>query len=320
MSSTAGTPPEPGGAGPRPALLSRWLDHLSAEKGYSDATLAAYGRDLAQFAAFLGGRGLSLDRPEDIQKDHVRGFLATLHRAGTGKSSMSRKLSSLRGFFTFLRRLGAVSTSPLAGMSNPKQDKRHPQALNVDQALALLETQLAPDPEGLRDLALAELLYGAGLRISEALGLDMDDFDPSLGLLRIMGKGGKERLAPLGAKAMQRMARWLEQRGALARAASERALFLGLRGGRLDRREAQRIVHKLAALSGLPQRISPHTLRHSFATHMLQAGADLRTVQELLGHARLSTTQRYTHLNMQHLMQTYDKAHPRAKKDEPGGE
>lgn len=299
-----------------PALLSRWIAHLGAEKGYSEATLAAYGRDIMQFAEYLRERGVSLDDPEMVSKDSVRGFLATLHRAGTRKSSMSRKLSSLRGFFAFLRRVGAVSTSPLTGMANPKQDKRHPQALNVDQALALLDTQIDPDPEGLRDLALAELLYGAGLRVSEALGLDVEDFDPSLGLLRVMGKGGKERLAPLGTKAMQRMALWLGQRGALARDARERALFLGLRGRRLDRREAQRIVQKLAGLSGLPQRISPHTLRHSFATHMLEAGADLRTVQELLGHARLSTTQRYTHLNLQHLMQTYDKAHPRAAKDD----
>ncbi len=313
MSSTGGKTADPARSG----LLSRWLDHLGAEKGYSPATLAAYGRDLAQFAAHLAERDLSLDRPGEIGKDHVRGFLAGLHRAGTQKSSMSRKLSSLRSFFAFLRRVGAVDASPLSGMSNPKQDRRHPKALNVDQALALLETQLPPDPEGLRDLALAELLYGAGLRISEALSLDVTDFDPSIGLLRVMGKGGKERLAPLGGKAMQRLALWLRQRAALASEAREQALFLGLRGRRLDRREAQRIVQKLAALSGLPQRISPHTLRHSFATHMLEAGADLRTVQELLGHARLTTTQRYTHLNLQHLMQAYDKAHPRARTGEP---
>ncbi|EPR39354.1 Tyrosine recombinase xerC [Desulfovibrio sp. X2] len=243
-----------------------------------------------------------------------------LHRAGTKKSSMARKLSSLRGFFRFLRTVGEVSATPLAGLSNPKQDKRHPRALNVDQALALLEAHVDPDPAGLRDLALAELLYGAGLRISEALGLDVEDIDPSLGLVRIMGKGGKERLAPLGTQALTRIARWIEQRGALAADARERALFVGQRGARLDRREAQRIVQRLAGVSGLPQRISPHTLRHSFATHMLEAGADLRSVQELLGHERLTTTQRYTHLNMQHLMQTYDKAHPRAAREGSGPE
>ncbi len=201
----------------------------------------------------------------------------------------------------------------MAGLRNPKQDKRHPKALNVDQALALLEAKLSPDPEGLRDLALAEMLYGAGLRVSEAFSLDIDDFDPASGFVRVMGKGGKERLAPLGRTALSRLARYVGQRGALLGDAKERALFLGLRGGRLDRRQAARIVQNLAGLAGLPQRISPHTLRHSFATHMLEAGADLRSVQELLGHERLSTTQRYTHLNLQHLMQTYDKAHPKAR-------
>ncbi|EPR31630.1 Tyrosine recombinase xerC [Alkalidesulfovibrio alkalitolerans DSM 16529] len=294
-------------------LLARYLDHLAVEKGYAEATCRAYGKDVEQFAEHLERLGVDLDVPESVGKDHVRGFLAGLHRAGVKKSSVARKLSSLRGFFDFLVRQDTLAASPMAGLRNPKQDKRHPKALNVDQALALLEAKLSPDPEGLRDLALAEMLYGAGLRVSEALSLDIDDFDPASGFVRVMGKGGKERLAPLGRTALSRLARYVGQRGALLGDAKERALFLGLRGGRLDRRQAARIVQNLAGLAGLPQRISPHTLRHSFATHMLEAGADLRSVQELLGHERLSTTQRYTHLNLQHLMQTYDKAHPKAR-------
>jgi len=300
---------EPRGA----RLLARYLDHLAVEKGYSGATCRAYGKDVEQFAEHLERLGIDLDAPKSVGKDHVRGFLAGLHRAGVKKSSVARKLSSLRGFFDFLVRQDVLAASPMAGLHNPKQDKRYPKALNVDQALALLEAKLSPDPEGLRDLALAELLYGAGLRVSEALSLDIDDFDPASGFVRVMGKGGKERLAPLGRTALARLARYVGQRGALLGDAKERALFLGLRGGRLDRRQAARIVQNLAGLAGLPQRISPHTLRHSFATHMLEAGADLRSVQELLGHERLSTTQRYTHLNLQHLMQTYDQAHPKAR-------
>ncbi|GAB7022400.1 tyrosine recombinase XerC [Salidesulfovibrio brasiliensis] len=293
-------------------LGTRFLEYLDAEKDYSPATLRSYGTDLTQFEEFLSGRKATLERPEKVGKDHVRGFLAELHRRGVGKATVARKLSSLRAFYRFLARKRICGSDPTAGVRNPKQEKTHPRALNVDQALGMMEASVTPDPEGLRDMALAELLYGSGLRVSEAMGLDV--FDVDAGVVRVMGKGRKERMVPLTGKAEERIRRWLEQRHAFEPQSGERALFLGKRGKRLDRREANRILTRLAAAAGIPRDVHPHMLRHSFATHMLEAGADLRSVQELLGHSRLSTTQRYTHLDLQQLMQVYDKAHPRSKK------
>jgi integrase/recombinase XerC len=298
-----------------PDTVRAFLAHLEVEKGYSRATLDAYARDLAQFRNWLARRRLSLDSPGEITRDHVRGYLAELHRRRMSRTSVARKLSSLRGFFRHQLRRGKVTADPCAGVSNPKQPKRNPRALNADQALAMMEAAVDPDPKGLRDLALAELLYGSGLRISEALGLDVEDVDRRARVVRVMGKGGKERLAPLSDMAVRMLERWLEQREAFGPDPLERALFIGVRGGRLDRREAQRIVAALARAAGIPQGASPHTLRHSFATHLLESGADLRAVQELLGHKRLTTTQRYTHLGLSRLMEAYDKAHPRSAKD-----
>lgn len=301
-----------------PELCRGFLAHLAAEKGYSGATLAAYENDLALFAEYLSGRGLSLENAEAVTKDHVRGFLAELHRQRLKKSSVARKLSALRSFFRFLLRQRLVAANPVQGLSNPRQEKRQPRALNVDQAIGMMEAALPPDPEGLRDLALAELLYGSGLRISEALGLNVHDLDTSSGVVRVMGKGSKERLAPLSDAARKRLDRYLEQRHAFVADPLEKALFLGQHGGRLNRRQAARIVDHLARIAGLPQHVHPHMLRHSFATHMLEAGADLRDIQELLGHERISTTQRYTHLNLQQIMKVYDKAHPRAGGQDSG--
>ncbi len=295
-----------------PSICAQFTSWLAIEKGYSTATVRAYATDLVQFEKFLKGHGLSLGAYADITRDQVRGFLAELHRLGAAKSSVSRKLSSLRGFFKYLERLELLPASPLAGVKNPKQDKLQPRILNVDQALAVMEAKIDPDPEGVRDLALAELLYGSGLRISEALLLNVDDIDLSTRFVRVMGKGNKERVAPLSDESIKRLSRWLEQRHALNSSHMQKALFLGVRGKRLNRRQAARIIGRLATLAGLPQHVHPHMLRHSFATHLLQGGADLRDVQELLGHKRIVTTQRYTHLDMAHLMKVYDRAHPKA--------
>ena len=303
---------DPDGPGPLPEPVSRFLDYLSGQKGYSAATVAAYGGDAAQFEAHLARRGLSLAEPARVTREHVRGFLAELHRQRLGKASMGRKLSSLRGLFRFLQQKKLVAQSPLAGVKNPKGEKRHPGVLNADQAKALVEAGDALDPRSLRDMALAELLYGAGLRISEAVTLDLLDVDLSRGVARVLGKGGKERLAPVGGAARERLLAYLRVRGAFCPAPGEKAFFLGSRGGRLNRRQAARILADMAAGAGLPQRVHPHMLRHSFATHMLQAGADLRSVQELLGHSRLATTQRYTHLDLTRIMRAYDAAHPLA--------
>jgi integrase/recombinase XerC len=293
-------------------FLRGFLAYLEVEKGYSPATVRSYATDLDQFETFLKGRKATLERPARLNRDHVRAFLAELHRRQLTKTSMGRKLSSLRAYFKYLLRHKIITKDPAAGIRNPKQEKRHPQVLNVDQAVSLMEAQVDPDPEGLRDVALAELLYGSGLRISEAVGLDLNDVDSDV--IRVTGKGSKERIVPLSDAAVERIRRYMGQRHAfLHDNYAEQALFLSSRAGkRLDRRQANRIVAKLAKLAGLPKDVHPHMLRHSFATHMLEAGADLRSVQELLGHENLTTTQRYTHLDMQRIMQVYDHAHPLA--------
>ena len=316
-----------------PETAEMFLAHLEMEKGYSPATVQAYGNDLLQFEELLtreGGNGLS--SPGAVTKQQVRLFLADQHRKNVNKSSISRRLSALRAFFRFCARLRLLETLPTEGISNPKQEKRHPSLLNVDQAFSLLDQSGAkrpgPGPETRasaqdpalaeallrRDLALAELLYGSGLRISEALNLNTSQLNLEGGVIRVLGKGNKQRLAPLSDTSREALRRWLEQRDLVLEAANvtENALFVGNRGGRLDRRQAGRIIESLCRRAGLPQAVSPHALRHSFATHLLEAGADLRSVQELLGHSRLSTTQRYTHLNMAKLMEVYDKAHPKA--------
>ena len=355
--------------GPLPEPVEMFLAHLELEKGYSPATVEAYAGDVLQFESLLARLGLSLADPTKVVRRHVQQFLADLHRQGMSKSSMGRKLSSLRSFFRFCARMRMVIALPTEGMRNPKTEKRHPGILNVDQAFALLDApagppgkeearrpqklssktatqnrpeqpagkktsrksvekdaardlptagespENAPDREQAvraRDICLAELLYGSGLRISEALALDAGRVSADFEAIRIMGKGGKERLAPVTDTAKTALAAWLRLRPTLV-APGERALFVGVRGKRLDRREARNIIEALCRRAGLPQPVSPHGLRHSFATHLLEAGADLRSVQELMGHARLTTTQRYTHLNLAHLMAVYDKAHPKAK-------
>ena len=328
MSSTNGKAEAPPSPAPptaplTPAGVDEFLTALAAVKGYSPATIAAYEDDLAQFEAYLAGRGLTLAAPEAITRDHVRGFLAELHRRRAAKSSMGRKLSTLRGFFKYQLQKKRVPADPTAGVKNPKAERRGPRALNADEAVALVTPPpAAPAADGsaaaCRDLALAELLYGSGLRISEALGLDLDDLDLSQGIARVMGKGSKERLAPLSDASRERLRDYLRRRGELGPGPMELALFLGNRGGRLDRRQAARIVDALAKGAGLARHAHPHMLRHSFATHLLESGADLRSVQELLGHARLTTTTRYTSLDLARIVGIYDKAHPRSSDKDEG--
>lgn len=310
-----------------PETLAMFLAHLEMEKGYSKATVAAYGEDLRQFAAFAATFGVSLDAPKEITARHIRDFMADMHRQALSKTSMGRKLSSIRAFFRFCARLRLVTAMPTDGVHNPKQEKRHPKVLNVDQTFALLapgkevrhpkaSAGKASGAATSRDLALAELLYGSGLRISEALSLDTGQIllaDKDNAFVRVLGKGGKERLVPLSDESVNALAAWLAERGKLA-APDEKALFVGTGGKRLNRRVAARIIADLCTKAGLPETVSPHTLRHSFATHLLESGADLRSVQELLGHSRLSTTQRYTHLNLAHLTKVYDAAHPKSGK------
>lgn len=296
-----------------PESVQQFLLFLDAQKGYSPATTASYRTDLVGLHAFLQRRDKGLEHPEAITKQDVTAFLADLHRQGMAKSTVCRKLSGLRSFFRFLQRRKLIEADPCATLKNPKMPKHHPQVLNVDQALQLVEADVSQSPAALRDLALVELLYGSGLRISEALGLDYAHLDLDRQLARVLGKGRKERIVPLTDAAVARLRRYLERRGEFLPRPEEQGIFLGARGGRLDRRQADRIIKDLAVCGSIPQ-ISAHTLRHSFASHMLQAGADLRSVQELLGHSRISTTQRYTHLDLAQIMKVYDSCHPMAGK------
>lgn len=308
-------------------LIESFLLYFGTRRNASPASVRAYGTDLKIFAGFLQGRGVDLASPENVTARDVQAWIASLYHEGEAKSSMARRLSAARTFFRWLKRTGRVEESVVQSVRNPRQDQYSPKALNVDETLQLLDSggraalprargTTSSQAEALhaRDIALAELLYGSGLRISEALGLNDADVDPGCGYVRVLGKGSRERLAPLSDTSKDTLIEWKKKRAAVA-LPDEPALFTGARGKRLDRREARRILEELCRAAGLERTISPHVLRHSFATHLLAAGADLRSVQELLGHARLSTTQRYTQVSLEHLMQVYDHSHPLAQED-----
>ncbi len=295
--------------------LAAFLAWIEIQKGYSAATLEAYSRDLEQFEKHLQQKNLSLENVSQIEKKHISHYVASLYKLGLSKSSMARKLSAIRAFFSFQIRMQRISHNPAHGVRNPKQAQKHPAILNVEEAQSLFNEPSAQEKKSykqeliLRDRALVEVLYGSGLRISEALELELQSFDTRSGFLRILGKGNKMRLCPLTEIAVESLQQWLLVRSQLAKN-TEKALFVGVRGKALNRRQAQRIIENMCRQAGLNKVISPHGLRHSFATHLLESGADLRTVQELLGHSRLSTTQRYTSLTLEHLMHIYDAAHP----------
>lgn len=293
-----------------PNNLNIFLTYLDYHKGYSGRTIDAYRQDLVQFEQFLGDMGLSMDEPDSIAPRVLESYASQMFRNGLAKSSIARKLAAIRSFFRFLFRQGKIATNPAAEIHDPKQDRRQARTLNVDEAFAVLDSP-GSQPHYVRDIALAELLYGSGLRISEALGLDVQDLNLAQKHVIVMGKGSRQRICPLSDTSLDALTLWLDQRHLLA-CASETALFVGARGKRLNRREGARIVARLCQEAGLNKAISPHSLRHSFATHLLAAGADLRSVQELLGHKRLATTQRYTHLSLEQILRIYDTAHPRS--------
>lgn len=302
-------------------LLDDFLQWFMLQRGASQASLKAYKTDLEQFFSILQGIAPEIASVQSISKKHIQAYLSSLFKSGEAKSSMARKMAALRTYFKFLLHTEEIVENPTKGVRNPKQDKRQPRSLNVDEVFAILDSEKAintletGDSTALtkRDLALAELLYGSGLRVSEALQLDFDSFDLETQIIRVWGKGRKERITPLSDTCVNALRSWMSLRSQVAQA-EEKALFVGKHGRRLNRREAARIIKKLCQAAGLATSISPHGLRHSFATHLLTAGADMRTVQELLGHKRLTTTQRYTHVSMEHLLAAYDKAHPLANK------
>lgn len=301
----------------QPEPVQVFMTYLDVEKRSSVATLRSYEKDLEQFEDFLKERKKSLANPGKITADHIRAWLSRLHGQKLAKSTMSRKLSSLRSFFKYMVKHRFIAADPMVGIRNPKQEIRQPRALNVDQAVSIMDSHVGAEPQDKRDLALVELLYGSGLRVSEAISLDMFDADISGGVVRVSGKGNKERLSPLSDAACKALDDYLAVRSELSPALEEQALFVGNRGGRINRRQVNRILARMAEQAGVFGGVHPHMMRHSFASHMLQSGADMRSVQELLGHENLSTTQRYTHLNLQQIMNVYDKAHPLAGNQSP---
>lgn len=300
----------------REAQLAPYHLWLETQRGLSAATVRAYLSDIRQFADFLAAKQGGPEGLYGAGRRDVQAFLAELFRRGEARTSMSRKLAALRSFFHYALRLHLVRENPAKAVRNPRQESYQPRVLNVDEMFAVLDADDSADGDPLRhsrDRALAELLYGSGLRISEALGLNVDDVQLAAGVVRVMGKGNRERMAPLSDSCVPALREWLADRPLLA-ADGEPALFVGMRGGRrMQRREAARSMDRLGSLAGVTRHFSPHALRHSFATHLLDGGADLRSVQELLGHRRLTTTQRYTQVSLEHLMRVYDAAHPKAR-------
>jgi integrase/recombinase XerD len=299
--------------------VDAWLTHLDVERGMSGNTLAAYRRDLARWSVYLADVGVV--RPEEVTEAHVTEFLARLREGDDehrplAATSAARTLVAVRGLHRFLALEGSLDADPTRDVSPPRPPSRLPKAIPLADVELLLDAASVGDtPASLRDRALLEVLYGTGARISEAVGLDVDDVTGEDAVVRLRGKGGKERLVPLGSYAALALEAWLV-RGRPALAAGGRgtpALFLNTRGGRLSRQSAWAVLRSAAERAGLSGHLSPHTLRHSFATHLLEGGADVRVVQELLGHASVTTTQIYTKVTVQQLREVYAQSHPRAR-------
>jgi integrase/recombinase XerC len=290
--------------------IDRYLHHLQTERRLSVNTRLHYRRDLMELLAFCESVGIADWRGLDTHQ--VRQLAAQAHRRGLSGRSIQRRLSAIRGFYNYLLREQAVTGNPAHDVSAPKSPQRLPDTLSVDDMSSLLAAG-TDGPLEVRDLAMLELMYSSGLRLSELVSLDTRDIDLEERVLRVTGKGSKTRLVPIGRKAIQALHTWLRVR-ATQLAEGETAVFTGRYGRRLGVRAVQQRVHRWAQRRGLPGDVHPHTLRHSFASHLLESSGDLRAVQELLGHADISTTQIYTHLDFQHLARVYDKAHPRARK------
>ncbi len=305
-------PTMPGGTDMQRAI-ARFLRYLEVERNASALTIKSYREDLTTLVEYLSGQAEHLPAPGAITPADLRQYVTALHRAGYAKSSVARHLATLRSFFRFAQREGLAEQNPAKPLRNPRPDRKLPHFLTTQQIARLLEAPPADQPLGLRDRAMLETTYSAGLRVSELVAINDDDLDLGGGLVRVRGKGRRERLAPLGRFAVRAIERWRGARPAPTGPGTERPLFLNRFGRRLTTRSVARMLDKYLRQTGLDQRTSPHTLRHSFATHLLDRGADIRSVQELLGHKSLVTTQIYTHISVASLRATYDKAHPRAR-------
>jgi integrase/recombinase XerC len=303
--------------------LDAFLKFLALNRDASAHTVRAYESDLSQFLDYTAAAsGVTRDEldPSRLDRGALRAFLADLHRQGQSRATAARKLAAVRTFLRYLRRNGAIDDNPGALVATPKLDVRMPAHLSEGEMNALLAAPAGDTPLSRRDRAILELFYASGLRLSELVGLDLDDVNLSARMVRVLGKGRKQRLVPFNTSAAGAIREYLKDRELLVRGAPVTAgsrrrtdpLFVNYRGGRLTVRSVDRLVRRYVAATSVRLGISPHALRHSFATHLLQRGADLRAIQELLGHARLSTTQRYTHVNAAQLVEVYRKAHPRA--------
>lgn len=292
----------------------QFLRYLDVERNASDLTIKSYREDLIDMADFITDEGQKSLRPRDITPNELRGYVTALHEAGYAKSSISRKLASLRSFFKFAQRQQMVESNPAKPLRNPRGARKLPHFLTNQEILSLLDAPSKQTEMGRRDLAILEVTYSAGLRVSELVGMNDRDIDFTDGTIRIRGKGRKERIGQLGSHANKALMEYFRLRRPAPNGTQEPATFRNKFGGRLTTRSVARMLEKYIKECGLDTRTSPHTLRHSFATHLLNGGADIRSVQELLGHKSLVTTQIYTHVSTANIKAAYDKAHPRAKK------
>ena len=291
-------------------VRENFLHHLETEKRFSTNTVSSYRRDLESLEKYCLDQKITAWR--NLKTHHLRAYTAKIFSRGLGPRSIQRRLSGIRSFMNYLLREGLIKSNPASGVKTPKAPKRLPNVLDVDQINQLLNIR-ETSPISLRDKAILELLYSSGLRLTELVNLNPIDLNLKDKSLMVMGKGGKARLVPIGQKAIEALNQWLDVRDQLAKT-DEEALFIGTRGVRLGQRAVQARITHWGKKNGIQQGIYPHLLRHSFATHLLDASGDLRAVQELLGHKDISSTQIYTHLDFQHLSETYDKAHPRSGK------
>jgi integrase/recombinase XerC len=300
-------------------MLGAFAEHLRLERGLSPHTVRAYTGDLTNLFTHLGRVGEG--DPGEVTLADLRTWLANQHAGGADRSTIQRRSAAVRTFFSWARRTDRIGSDPAQALRSPKVDRRLPPTVEVDQARALLDGLVARVAEAgepgevaarRRDLAVVEVLYASGIRVSELCGLDLGDIDDQRGLLRVLGKGGKQRTVPLGGPAVRALDAWLGVRAVLALPCAGRSLFVGDRGARIDPRVVRRLVHRALAMVPDAPDLGPHGLRHAMATHLLEGGADLRSVQEILGHSSLATTQLYTHVSGDRLRKAYQQAHPRA--------
>ncbi len=296
------------------AAIEGFQRYLRIERNASPLTLKSYAEDLATLVEFFRATGAIPLAPADVTIGQLRGYVADLHQRGYARSTIARRLACLRSFFEYCCREHLAETNPARSLRTPRQGQRLPHFLTTEQVASLLEAPAEDQPAGLRDRAILETLYSAGLRVSELVALDTTDWDRDSNVLRVLGKGRKERIAPIGRFAARALLAWLEVRTPADELVEDErhAMFLNRFGRRLTSRSVGRLLEKYIAATGLDRLTSPHTLRHSFASHMLDGGADLRSVQELLGHKSLTTTQIYTHVSTRRLRETYERSHPHA--------